>query len=231
MGTGCPHLSDGDITLTAYLPDITPTAMMKNIKKSLVLSMIVDKKKRTLNDDQLDSLRDRLLDRAGGPVGLHTMALPLSGSTLLTMFSYMMWQVPLWMALFRWFGWPEFKLFAGILPAAMVYLLLLYAAALFTAKGFLRAFRFFLILILLTALGTLINFIAAVSPWLTGTTSHTTHLVTAVLAVIFSGCAVICLNSVMFYRTTAYCLHNHLWRGQLKRAQQKERRRVARKHG
>ncbi|AUP76654.1 hypothetical protein CWS02_13800 [Enterobacter sp. EA-1] len=49
------------------------------------------------------------------------MALPLSGSTLLTMFSYMMWQVPLWMALFHWFGWPEFKLFAGILPAAIVY--------------------------------------------------------------------------------------------------------------
>lgn len=205
--------------------------MMKHIKRSLVLSMIVDKKKQTHNEDKLDSLRDRLLDRAGGPVGLQTMALPLSGCTLLTLFSYMMWQVPLWMALFRWFGWPEFKLFAGILPAAIVYILLLYAAALFTAKGYLRAFRFFLIFISLTALGTLINFIAAIFPGLTGMAIHTTHLVTAVLAVIFSGCAFICLNSMMFYRTTAYCLHNHLWRGQLKRAQQKERQSVTRKQG
>ncbi|WP_312686338.1 hypothetical protein [Kosakonia sp.] len=197
---------------------------MKNIKKSLVLGMIVDKQKQTDNTDKLDSLRDRLLDRAGGPVGLQTMALPLSGSTLFTLFSYMMWQVPLWTLIFAWQGWPEYKVFAGILPAALVYILITYAATLFTAKGYIRAFKVFLIITTLTALGSVVNFIAAVISWLPATGINYTHLVTAALGLIFSVCSVLCLNSAMFYRTMAFCLHNHLWRRQINAERRKEHR-------
>lgn len=189
--------------------------VMKYINDSLKLGTIVEQRIKERDPKQLESAKMDLMERMGTAVGLRTAGVPFISSALLSVVSFAMPQLTLWGTIFQWFSWPAHAVFAGIIPTGLLYCLLIFPSMTLFSRGFLAALKFYLILIFLTAAlaaGNLIYAFTLVFIF----SEHTGLLIGALVGVLFSAGSIKLVNSAMFVKTSAFYLHNRIWRWQLK---------------
>lgn len=167
--------------------------VMKYINDSLKLGTIVEQRIKERDPKQLESAKMDLMERMGTSVGLHTAGVPFISSALLSVVSFAMPQLTLWGTIFQWFSWPAHAVFAGIIPTGLLYCLLIFLTAALAAGNLIYAF-------------TLV-FICG---------GHAGLLISALVGVLFSAGSIKLVNSAMFVKTSAFYLHNRIWRWQLK---------------
>ncbi len=190
--------------------------MMNYIKKSLALSTVVAKKMATHDPQQLEKLRVRLKSRFGKPTGMHMTGIPLGISAILTMFCYAMLQVAAIKVVFKWLMIPEYKVLAGVFIAAIIYALLIVATMFATARGSLIGYRLFLLFIALTGIVATIFFCSSIHSLLVENVTNYTPQITSLLGMVFLFINFNWLNSSLFYRSVALCLHNRVRRKEIK---------------
>ncbi|EPH2693579.1 hypothetical protein WJG45_000830 [Klebsiella aerogenes] len=188
---------------------------MKYINDSLKLGTIVEQRIKERDPKQLESAKMDLMERMGTSVGLHTAGVPFISSALLSVVSFAMPQLTLWEAIFQWFSWPAHAVFAGIIPTGLLYCLLIFPSMTLFSRGFLAALKFYLVLIFLTAALAAGNLIYAfISVFILG--GHAGLLISAFLGVLLSSGSIKLVNSAVFVKTSAFYLHNRIWRWQFK---------------
>ncbi|WEF30278.1 hypothetical protein PYR66_11565 [Klebsiella aerogenes] len=188
---------------------------MKYINDSLKLATIVEQKIKAQDPKQLESVKMYLMERMGTPVGLHTAGVPFILSALLSLISFSMPQLSLWGAIFQWLSWPEHAVFAGIIPTGFLYCLLIFPSMTLFSRGYMAALKFYLALIFATAALAACNLLYALIAVLTFD-GHAGLLISAFIGVLFSTGSIKLINSAMFVKTSAFYLHNRVWRWQLK---------------
>lgn len=190
--------------------------MMNYIKKSLVLSTVVRKKMTTNDPLELEAIKDRLKDRFGLPAGIHMTGIPLGISAILAMFCYGMSQLFVFTILLRWMMLPEYKVLMGVFFGAVVYSVLIISTMFLTARGSLTGYKLYLSLITLTGILAAIFFGSSFYSLFFGTVENYAPQFTSLLGLIFLLLNFKWINSSLFYRSIALCLHNCIWRKQLK---------------
>lgn len=190
--------------------------MMNYIKKSLALSTVVAKKMATHDPHQLEKLRVRLKSLFGKPTGMHMTGIPLGISAIFALFCYAMQQVAVSVIIFKWLMIPEYKVLAGVFCAAIVYAILIVTTMFATARGSLIGFKIYLFLIALTGIVATIFFFSSFYSLLADNITNYTPQITALLGMIFLLINCKWLNSSLFYRSVALCLHNRVLRKQMK---------------
>ena len=190
--------------------------MINYIKKSLALSTVITGEMATDDCQRLESLKDRLKDQHGVPVGVHMTGIPLAISTLLSIFCYAMLQVSVWMLLFRLIGLPEFQVMMGVFLGAVVYCMVVMCTMFLTARGSLTGFKLHLSVITLTGLMSIVYFIWTWISLLFSSVENYTPQITSLLGLGFFCLNIVWMNTSVFYRSIALTLHNRVWRKQLK---------------
>ncbi|WLI77360.1 hypothetical protein Q5705_02000 [Kosakonia sp. H02] len=194
--------------------------MLLYIKRSYILSAVISRKIKTNDLEKLEFLKDRLKDRLGAPVGWHMVGISFVTSMVLNALSFTMPQSFAWLALFRWAELPEYAVTAAILPFMFTYCVILVSSLFFTARGFLWAFKLYLLITLLTAVLALSFFVFAVISLVSSAGNISTLMICSVLGLVFIASSIKCLNSSLFFRSNALYLHNRVWRKQSKIQQQ-----------
>lgn len=189
---------------------------MNYIKKSLALSTVVTKKITTNDPQRLEAIKDRLKSRFGDPTGIHMMGIPLGISTILAIFCYAMSQVAVSTIILKWLMIPEYKVLAGVFFAAIAYTILIVTTMFATARGSLMGYKLYLSLIALTGIVAVIFFCSSFFSLLIDNISNYTPQITSLLGILFLFLNYKWLNSSLFYRSVALCLHNRVWRKQMK---------------
>lgn len=188
---------------------------MKHIKESISLSTTISKEIKTNDPEKLESLKDRLKDRLGIPVGWHMIGAPLLISMILAIFSFALSQPFIWLEVFSGLGLPKHTVMAAMVPVSLLYSAIVVATMFFTARGSLTAFKGYLAMLCFTALIAFIFFISTFIPAICGAERKLWFIVSSVIALVLIAGSIKCLNSAMFVRTIAYYLHNRVWRKQL----------------
>ena len=124
---------------------------MTILKKIFSMGTICEQLLKERDAEKIAALKMYLMERMGAPAGLHTAGIPLILSGFLSLFSFVIPQIPFWIHAFSWLNLP---------PQAML-------------------------------------------------------VISAVAAVIFSAGSYKLINSQMFLQTSAFYLHNRVWRWQL----------------
>ncbi|MGR4048258.1 hypothetical protein [Kosakonia cowanii] len=189
---------------------------MNYIKKSLALSTVVSKKMTTNDPQRLEEIKDRLKSRFGNPIGLHMTGIPLGISTVLAIFCYAMPLVAVSTIIIKWLMIPEYKVLAGVFFAAIAYTILIVTTMFATARGSLTGYKLYLSLITLTGMVAVIFFCSSFFSLLVDNISNYTPQITSLLGILFLLLNCKWLNSTLFYRSVALCLHNRVWRKQMK---------------
>ncbi|GJL39485.1 TPA: hypothetical protein ACJIWU_000075 [Enterobacter chengduensis] len=165
---------------------------------------------------RLESLKDRLKDQFGVPVGVHMTGIPLAISTLLTIFCYALLQVSVWILLFRLLGLPEFKVMMGVFFAAVVYCMVVMSTMFLTARGSLIGYKLHISVITLTGVMSIVYFLWTWISLLFSAVENYTPQITSLLGLGFFCLNIVWMNTSVFYRSIALTLHNRVWRKQLK---------------
>ncbi|HDS1153727.1 TPA: hypothetical protein QDZ66_004559 [Pluralibacter gergoviae] len=187
---------------------------MTILKKIFSMGTICEQRLKERDAEKIAALKMYLMERMGAPAGLHTAGIPLILSGFLSLFSFVIPQIPFWTHAFSWLNLPPQAIFAGIIPTGIIYCALLFSSMSFCARGYAVAFKFYLVMILLTACMAACNLIYAVFTALFSG-ANTALVISAVAAVIFSAGSYKLINSQMFLQTSAFYLHNRVWRWQL----------------
>lgn len=190
--------------------------MADYIKKSIKLGFDIEKKLKSDPPQDFETIKDYLKEKMGAPVGLHTRGIPLIFSTLFALLSFSIPQLSIWDMVFRWMSWPQYTVFTGIIAAGLVYCLLIFPSMTLVARGNLAALKFYLLLILFTAILATLYLLYTVIALTLGIENHTGFLIGAIMACIFILISYRFLNSRAWVKTMAFYLHNRVWRLQLK---------------
>ncbi|CAE1146151.1 hypothetical protein ACWA06_00980 [Serratia rhizosphaerae] len=190
--------------------------MINHIKKSLELGAAVEKQITTDDPQHLESVKDDLKEKMGAPVGLHTAGVPLIFSALFALLSFAIPQLSIWDTIFGWMEWPQHAVFIGIIITGLVYCLLVFPSLTLVSRGCLPALKFYLVLLLFTAVLAVLYLLCTIIMLLSGIESHMGFLIGAIIGFVFILASVKCLNSAMLVKTMAFYLHNRVWRRQLK---------------
>ncbi|MCK0552085.1 hypothetical protein KFO32_03220 [Pantoea ananatis] len=191
--------------------------MLKKLKKTLTLSKSYSKKIDTFDIAKLEKVKDDMIDEMEEPVGWHTMGLPLVASCFLALFSFVIPQTSLWQGIYTLMGWPKYALMIGIMVSAFFYAFLVVLSLLFISKGSYVFLRYHLFVLAITTLFSLLFVCYCFFSWLTESGVHAL-LFGLSFPGLFAAClSWMCLDTDMFYRMIAYCLHNRAWRKQIKR--------------
>jgi len=189
---------------------------MKYIKKSIALATVIEKKLKTNDPQKIERIKDFLKGRMGAPIGIHTTGAPIIFSTVLSLLSFSIPLLSIWKAIFHWFNLPDYAVFAGIIPTALIYCMLIFPAMTLISRGYLQAIKFYIFLIYMTTALAVANFIYNVVLSFLDVTYNTGFLIGAVIGLICIIGSIKCLNTNIFTKTTAYYLHNRAWRKQIK---------------
>lgn len=178
------------------------------------MGMLCEQRIKEQNPQNIATLKMYLMERMGAPAGLHTAGIPFILSGFLSLFSFIIPQVPLWALAFSGLGLPPQAVFAAIIPSGIIYCILLFSSMSLCARGYALAFKFYLGITILTACLAAFNLIYAIfTAWLSGASLGL--VISAVAAVIFSVGSYKLINSRIFMQTSAFYLHNRVWRWQL----------------
>lgn len=146
--------------------------MINHIKKSLELGAAVEKQITTDDPQQLESVKDDLKEKMGAPVGLHTAGVPLIFSALFALLSFAIPQLSIWDTIFGWMKWPQHAVFIGIIITGLAYCLLVFPSLTFVSRGCLPALKFYLVLLLFTAVLAVLYLLYTIIMLLSGIENH-----------------------------------------------------------
>ncbi|WP_432414060.1 hypothetical protein [Pantoea allii] len=189
--------------------------MLNHLKSSLALSKKVTVQIIQANDEQLESIKDEMTDEMDVPIGWHTMGLPLIASVMLTLISFSLPQISLWHGISNWMNWSEHAFLTGTIITDFIYCIIINPLMILIARGHYWALKSYVYLAFSTTVLVVLFFIYTTFGTLLGAEIKTTHLVASIIGTILIALSLRCLNSMIFYRMIAYCLHNRAWRKQI----------------
>ncbi|MGG6134607.1 hypothetical protein ACQV2E_01860 [Pantoea allii] len=190
--------------------------MLNHLKISLYLSKKVTAKIIQANGEQLESIKDEMTDEMEVPIGWHTMGLPLIASVMLTLISFSIPQLSLWLFVYDLMGWQKHTVFIGIVATAAIYSITLFPTMMMVSRGAYLALKLYLSLMLFTLLLASLFLLFAIVSLMSGNNPYSLSFSGALLSVGLSLIALKCLDSQMFYKSCAFFLHNRAWRKQIK---------------
>jgi len=192
--------------------------MFNYLKRSLELARFVENGIKTTGSDAPEllkkQLKKQLKEKVSLPVGWRSFGLPLIFSMVLSVISFAIPQVNLWVAVSDSLALPEPAFIIGVLITNLLFCLLIIPAMMWVARGYLRALQLSLGLISLAVLVNLIFFIRVMLTLYSSGRDGYWNVYGALLGVILMVFGVRCVNSESFVKTIALGLHNRIVREQ-----------------
>ncbi|WP_105652602.1 hypothetical protein, partial [Cronobacter dublinensis] len=164
--------------------------------------------------DAPELLKKQLKEKVSMPVGWRSFGLPLIFSMVLSVISFAIPQVNLWVAVSDSLALPEPAFIIGVLITNLLFCLLIIPAMMWVARGYLRALQLYLGLISLAVLVNLIFFIRVMLTLYSSGCDGYWNVFGALLGIILMVFGVRCVNSESFVKTIALGLHNRIVRKQ-----------------
>lgn len=189
--------------------------MPHQLKKTLNVSLPIDNKIKNGDINKLEEVKEDMTDEMDVPIGWHTMGLPLIASVMLTLISFSLPQISLWHGISNWMNWSEHAFLTGTIITDFIYCIIINPLMILIARGHYWALKSYVYLAFSTTVLVVLFFIYATFGTLLGAEIKTTHLVASIIGTILIALNLRCLNSMIFYRMIAYCLHNRAWRKQI----------------
>ncbi|KJM66691.1 hypothetical protein B5M10_01590 [Pluralibacter gergoviae] len=183
---------------------------MKKISTILIRMKTLDVRVNRASEPELETLMQELT--FPGVLNPYKFGLPLMLSMVAALFSFSLPQVAIWHEIFRAAGWPEYAVFAGIVPCILIFCILLFASGSLTARGYSLALKSYLLLLYGTAIVAACYLILTVIKTLTGQYDGIVFLITGVLSAGFSAISLASLNSDRFSQAVSGFMHNRAWR-------------------
>ncbi|EOW6741406.1 hypothetical protein ACOZ0W_000488 [Cronobacter dublinensis] len=188
--------------------------MFNYLKRSLELARFVENGIKTTGSDAPELLKKQLKEKVSLPVGWRSFGLPLIFSMVLSVISFAIPQVYLWVAVSDSLALPEPAFIIGVLITNLLFCLLIIPAMMWVARGYLRALQLYLGLISLAVLVNLIFFIRVMLTLYSSGSDGYWNVFGALLGIILTVFGVRCVNSESFVKTIALGLHNRIVREQ-----------------
>lgn len=189
--------------------------MLKHIGKSFLLGTVVENRIKTDDAEQLEILKNGLKSRLAHPFGWHMMGLPLLISMIMLVFSFALIVSGAWTLIVSWSDISVRAAASAILPAALLYSIAIVTSLFFVARGYLRALKLYIFLILITVMSSAVFFLIAVASLIAPNDTPSPLSIAAGISLILGLAAIKCINSSMFEKTMALFFHNRVWRKQL----------------
>ncbi|WP_105639264.1 hypothetical protein, partial [Cronobacter dublinensis] len=164
--------------------------------------------------DAPELLKKQLKEKVSLPVGWRSFGLPLIFSMVLSVISFAIPQVNLWVAVSDSLALPEPAFIIGVLITNLLFCLLIIPAMMWVARGYLRALQLYLGLNSLAVLVNLIFFIRVMLTLYSSGSDGYWNVFGALLGIILTVFGVRCVNSESFVKTIALGLHNRIVREQ-----------------
>ncbi|WP_438499879.1 hypothetical protein [Pantoea ananatis] len=195
--------------------------MFKHLKNALALSEKFSVEIVSGNDNQLEFVKDEMMNEMDTPIGWHTMGIPLIISAILTAISFSLPQISIWHGISKWMNWSQNAFFIGAMITDLVGCVIIIPLIAVVGKGQYLALKSYVYIAFSTATLAIFFLIYTIFGTLFGADIKTTHLIVSIIDVILILLSLMCINSLVFYRMIAYCLHNRAWRKQLQMQREK----------
>ncbi|WP_349886272.1 hypothetical protein [Pantoea ananatis] len=195
--------------------------MFKHLKNALALSEKFSVEIVSGNDNQLEFVKDEMMNEMDTPIGWHTMGIPLIISAILTAISFSLPQISIWHGISKWMNWSQNAFFIGAMITDLVGCIIIIPLIAVVGKGQYLALKSYVYIAFSTATLAIFFLIYTIFGTLFGADIKTTHLIVSIIDVILILLSLMCINSLVFYRMIAYCLHNRAWRKQLQMQREK----------
>ncbi|MCW0330227.1 hypothetical protein [Pantoea ananatis] len=195
--------------------------MFHQLNKTLKLSFITDIKIKKSDNEKLEEVKEEMMDEMDAPIGWHTMGIPLIISAILTAISFSLPQISIWHGISKWMNWSQNAFFIGAMITDLVGCIIIIPLIAVVGKGQYLALKSYVYIAFSTASLAIFFLIYTMFGTLFGADIKTTHLIVSIIDVILILLSLMCINSLVFYRMIAYCLHNRAWRKQLQMQREK----------
>lgn len=195
--------------------------MFHQLNKTLKLSFITDIKIKKSDNEKLEEVKEEMMDEMDAPIGWHTMGIPLIISAILTAISFSLPQISIWHGISKWMNWSQNAFFIGAMITDLVGCIIIIPLIAVVGKGQYLALKSYVYIAFSTATLAIFFLIYTIFGTLFGADIKTTHLIVSIIDVILILLSLMCINSLVFYRMIAYCLHNRAWRKQLQMQREK----------
>ncbi|MCK0552084.1 hypothetical protein KFO32_03215 [Pantoea ananatis] len=195
--------------------------MFKHLKNALALSEKFSVEIVSGNDNQLEFVKDEMMNEMDIPIGWHTMGIPLIISAILTAISFSLPQISIWHGISKWMNWSQNAFSIGAMITDLVGCVIIIPLIAVVGKGQYLALKSYVYIAFSTATLAIFFLIYTIFGTLFGADIKTTHLIVSIIDVILILLSLMCINSLVFYRMIAYCLHNRAWRKQLQMQKEK----------
>lgn len=142
----------------------------------------------------------------------YTLGIPLAISLIAEVISFSLPQWIIWHSLFSVLKWPDYAVFAGIVPCVLIFCVILFALGALTARGYYVALKGYLFLTAGVALIATIGFIISLAEFLSSQNDSAFLFMTSILSIIFIIVSIIMLKTKWFARAADGFMHNRAWR-------------------
>lgn len=195
--------------------------MFRQLNKTLQLSFITDMKINKSDNEKLEEIKEAMMNEMDTPIGWHTMGIPLIISAILTVVSFSLPQISIWHGISKWMDWSKNAFFIGAMITDLVGCIIIIPLMAVVGKGQYLALKSYVYIAFSTATLAISFLIYTILGTLLGADIKTTHLIVSIIGVILIILSFMCINSLVFYRMIAYCLHNRAWRKQIEMQREK----------
>lgn len=195
--------------------------MFRQLNKTLQLSFITDMKIKKSDNEKLEEIKEAMMNEMDTPIGWHTMGIPLIISAILTVVSFSLPQISIWHGISKWMNWSKNAFFIGAMITDLVGCIIIIPLMAVVGKGQYLALKSYVYIAFSTATLAISSLIYTILGTLLGADIKTTHLIVSIIGVILIILSFMCINSLVFYRMIAYCLHNRAWRKQIEMQREK----------
>ncbi len=195
--------------------------MFRQLNKTLQLSFITDMKIKKSDNEKLEEIKEAMMNEMDTPIGWHTMGIPLIISAILTVVSFSLPQISIWHGISKWMDWSKNAFFIGAMITDLVGCIIIIPLMAVVGKGQYLALKSYVYIAFSTATLAISFLIYTILGTLLGADIKTTHLIISIIGVILIILSFMCINSLVFYRMIAYCLHNRAWRKQIQMQREK----------
>ncbi|BBL32081.1 hypothetical protein [Pantoea ananatis] len=195
--------------------------MFRQLNKTLQLSFITDMKINKSDNEKLEEIKEAMMNEMDTPIGWHTMGIPLIISAILIVVSFSLPQISIWHGISKWMDWSKNAFFIGAMITDLVGCIIIIPLMAVVGKGQYLALKSYVYIAFSTATLAISFLIYTILGTLLGADIKTTHLIVSIIGVILIILSFMCINSLVFYRMIAYCLHNRAWRKQIEMQREK----------
>ncbi|WP_246874770.1 hypothetical protein [Pantoea ananatis] len=195
--------------------------MFRQLNKTLQLSFITDMKINKSDNEKLEEIKEAMMNEMDTPIGWHTMGIPLIISAILIVVSFSLPQISIWHGISKWMDWSKNAFFIGAMITELVGCIIIIPLMAVVGKGQYLALKSYVYIAFSTATLAISFLIYTILGTLLGADIKTTHLIVSIIGVILIILSFMCINSLVFYRMIAYCLHNRAWRKQIEMQREK----------